>query len=112
MGYTWVDNVVEANLLACTADKAVWEVINIAYGERNTILQLVDTINKILGKNIEPVFEKERVGDVKHSLAGIEKAKRMLGLSVICGFEEGLEKLIESLLWKFSPSPVVTLNLV
>jgi UDP-glucose 4-epimerase len=48
----------------------------------------------MLGKDIEPVFEKERIGDVMHSLAGIEKAKRMLGFSVICGFEEGLGKTI------------------
>jgi len=45
-------------------------------------------------KSIEPIFEKERIGDVKHSLAGIEKAKKLLGFIVICGFEEGLEKLI------------------
>ncbi len=94
--FTYVDNVVEANLLACTADKAVGEVINIACGERYTLLQLVDTINKILGKSIEPVFEKARVGDVKHSLAGIEKAQRLLGFKVACGFEEGLKRLIEN----------------
>ncbi len=76
--FTYVANVAEANLLACNADNAVGEVFNIACGKRYTVLQLVETINKILGKNIEPVFEKERIGDVKHSLAGIEKAKRML----------------------------------
>ena len=54
----------------------------------------MDTINKILGKNIEPIFEKERVGDVKHSLAGIEKAKKMLEFKVVCGFKEGLELLL------------------
>jgi len=78
--FTYVANVAEANLLACTADNAVGEVFNIACGKRYTVLQLVETINKILGKNIEPVFEKERIGDVKHSLAGIEKAKRMLNI--------------------------------
>ena len=96
--FTYVANVAEANLLACNADNAVGEVFNIACGKRYTVLQLVETINKILGKNIEPVFEKERIGDVKHSLAGIKKAKRILGFSVNCRFEEGLEKLIESLL--------------
>lgn len=60
------------------AEKAVGEVINIACGERYTLLQLADTINKILGESIKPIFEKERVGDVKHSLASIEKAKKML----------------------------------
>lgn len=51
------------------------EVFNIAYGKRYTLLKLVDNINKILGKSIEPIFDKERVGDVKHSLAEIERAK-------------------------------------
>jgi len=55
---------------------------------------LIETINRILGKNIKPVFEKERVSDVEHSLAGIEKVKIMLGFIVICWFEEGLEKLM------------------
>lgn len=59
---------------------------------------LVGPINKILNKKIEPIFEDERVGDVKHSLASIEKAKKMLGLKVVCGFEEGLEKIIKGLL--------------
>lgn len=49
------------------------------------LIKLVENINKILGKNIEPMFEKKRIGDVKHSLAGIEKAKKMLGkiLSIV-----------------------------
>lgn len=95
--FTYVSNNVEANLLACTAEKAVGEVINIACGEQHTLLQLVDKINKILDKSIEPIFEEERVGDVKHSLAEIKKAKKVLGFKVVCGFEEGLEKIIKGL---------------
>lgn len=74
--FTYVTNVVEANLLACEADEAVGEVFNIAWGERYTLIQLVGTINRILGKNIKPISDKERIGEIKHSLAGIEKAKR------------------------------------
>lgn len=92
--FTYVDNVVEANLLACTAKNVAGEVFNIACGKRYTVLQLAEIINKILGKNIDPVFEKERVGDVKHSQAKIEKAKKTLGFKVVCGFEKGLRKLI------------------
>lgn len=92
--FTYVDNVVEANLLACTAKNVAGEVFNIACGKRYTVLQLAEIINKILGKNIDPVFEKERVGDIKHSQAKIEKAKKMLGFKVVCGFEKGLRKLI------------------
>ena len=57
-------------------------------------MKLVEAINNILGKNIVPTFEKERGGEVKHSLAGIEKAKKLLGFKVVCGFEEGLRKII------------------
>ncbi|GAG55595.1 unnamed protein product, partial [marine sediment metagenome] len=63
--FTYVDNVVEANLLACIAKNVAGEVFNIACGKRYTVLQLAEIINKILVKNIDPVFEKERVGDVK-----------------------------------------------
>jgi len=108
--FTYVSNNVEANLLACTAKNVTGEVFNIACGERYTLLQLVENINNILGKNIEPVFEKERVGDVKHSLAGIDKAKKMLGFKVVCGFEEGLGKLIRDSIWKFSLSQVVIVS--
>jgi nucleoside-diphosphate-sugar epimerase len=70
-------------------------VINIACGKRYTLLDLVDLINEILGKNIEPRFEPERPGDVKHSLADIQKAKDLLGYEVRVDFREGLEKTIE-----------------
>jgi UDP-glucose 4-epimerase len=70
-------------------------VINIACGERYTLIQLVEMINEILGKNVEPRFEPDRAGDVKHSLAGIEKAKELLGYEVRVDFREGLERTIE-----------------
>ena len=93
--FTFVENNVWANIQACTAEKAPGEVINIACGERYTLIQLVEMINEILGKNVEPRFEPDRAGDVKHSLAGIEKAKELLGYSVRVGFKEGLEKTVE-----------------
>ena len=92
--FTYVANVVMANILACQKEDVAGEIFNIACGERFTILQLVKSINRILNTSIEPIFERERVGDVKHSLAGIEKAKRILGFEVVCGFKEGLGKLI------------------
>ena len=67
--FTFVDNNVEANLLACTATGVAGEVFNIACGERFTLIDLVNAINEILGTSIQPVFDKERTGDVKHSLA-------------------------------------------
>lgn len=94
--FTFVSNNVEANLLACTAPDVAGEVFNIACGERYTLLDLVHTINEILGTRVEPLFEPPRPGDVKHSLADIEKAKRMLGFEVKVKFREGLEKIISN----------------
>ncbi len=90
-----MENNVWANIQACTAEKAAGEVINIACGERYTLLDLVRMINEIMGKNVEPRFEPERPGDVKHSLAGIEKAKQLLGYEVRVDFRAGLQQTIE-----------------
>ncbi len=93
--FTFVENNVDANILACFAEKAPGEVINIACGERFTLIELVTMINNILGKEIEPYFEPERPGDVKHSLADIDKARRILGYGVRMDFIEGLKRTIE-----------------
>ena len=93
--FTYVANVVKANLLACTTEGCVGEVFNIACGERYTLIQLVENINQILSKNIEPIFEKERIGDIKHSLAGISKAKKLINYQPTVDFSEGLEKTVE-----------------
>lgn len=94
--FTYVSNNVEANILACTAPGIAGEVFNIACGERYTLLDLVDAINQILGTHIEPIFQPERPGDVKHSLAGIEKARKELGFDVITTFNDGLKKVVGS----------------
>lgn len=94
--FTYVSNNVEANLLACTAPDVAGEVFNIACGERYTLLDLVNTINEILCTHVEPVFEPPRLGEVKHSLADIEKARKMLGFEVKIKFREGLEKTIHN----------------
>lgn len=95
--FTYVSNNVEANILACTAPGVAGEVFNIACGERYTLLDLVNTINEILGTHVQPIFESPRPGDVKHSLAGIEKAQQMLQFEVKVRFREGLVKTIETL---------------
>jgi len=95
--FTYVSNVVAANLLACTAKGIGGEVFNIACGQRYSLQELVDALNRILGTAIEPLFEKERPGDVKHSLADIGRAKEKLGFHVITRFEEGLTELIRAI---------------
>jgi len=96
--FTYVQNVVEANLLACSAPKAIGQVINIACQEGTTLIELVKMINEKLHKNIEPLFSDKRSGDVKHSLASIKKAEDLLDYKVEVPFVEGLYKTINFLL--------------
>ena len=93
--FTYVTNVVNANLLACTAKDAVGEVFNVACGGSITINQLVKKITDLCGNNIKPIYKDPRPGDVKHSYASIEKAKKNLGYSVDKNFDEGLSELVE-----------------
>jgi len=93
--FTYVKNVVEANLLASISDKVGHgEVINIACGESITLNQLVDRINEILGTDIKPIYTEPRPGDVRHSLASINKAKELLGYTVKVSFLDGLKETI------------------
>ncbi len=93
--FTFVKNNVEANLLAIEAKDAPGEVINIACGRQYTILEIVDAINQILGTTIKPKFEAPRAGDIKHSLASIEKAKTVLNYDPAIRFEDGLRTTID-----------------
>ncbi|HOV16987.1 MAG TPA: SDR family oxidoreductase [Candidatus Cloacimonadota bacterium] len=93
--FTYVTNNVEANLLACTAKGVAGEVFNIACGKKYTLLELVQEINAALGKQIEPKFAPERSGDVKHSLADISKAGKMLGYQPKVDFQTGIRKAVE-----------------
>lgn len=90
--FTYVANNVSANLLACIRPNVAGEILNIACGESFTLLELVDSLNRIAGKSIEPVFAPAQPGDIKHSLAGIEKAESLLGFKPTVGFREGLER--------------------
>ena len=96
--FTYIDNVVNANLLACQSTKAVdGEQINIACGRRISLKELVDIIGNILGKKTEPKFAKERPGDVKHSLADINKARELIDYRADISTETGLSRTTESL---------------
>jgi UDP-glucose 4-epimerase len=93
--FTYVKNVVEANILASISDKVGHgEVINIACGESITLNQLVNRINEILGTNIRPIYTEPRPGDVRHSLASINRAKELLGYTVKVSFLDGLKETI------------------
>jgi UDP-glucose 4-epimerase len=93
--FTYVANVVEANLLACESDSANGLAMNIACGERTSLLELVSLLNGLLGTSIEPEHLPERPGDVKHSLASIELAGTTIGYAPLVGFEEGLRRTVD-----------------
>lgn len=93
--FTYIDNVVQANILAATTPGIKHEVFNVANGRDNTVLQLVESLNRIFGKNIEPEFLPVRAGDVFRTCADIAKIKGMLGYNPEVGFEEGLKRTAE-----------------
>jgi UDP-glucose 4-epimerase len=93
--FAFVDNVVQANLRACTAPKAPGRIFNIACGERTTLLELLGLLAGHFGGRIEPRFEARRPGDVKHSLADISLARDLLGYEPEILFAEGLSRTIE-----------------
>ena len=94
--FTYVDNVVEANVLALTTDNedCYGQVFNIGIGRQVSILKLFNTINNILNINIVPIFGEERNGDIPHSNADISKAIEMLKYEPKISFEEGIDKYI------------------
>jgi len=93
--FTYIDNVVEANILAAATPGIKHEIFNVANGKGHTILQLADLLNKIIGKDIKPVFLPPRAGDVFRTLADITKIKTILKFEPKVDFENGLKKTVE-----------------
>ncbi len=94
--FTYIENVIEANLKACKApSEAAGEAFNIAYGGREYLIDVYNSLCKALGKVIDPIFGPDRKGDIKHSNADISKAKEMLGYDPSWSFERGIEAAIE-----------------
>ena len=94
--FTYVENVIEANLKACLAPhEAAGEAYNVAYGGREYLLDIYYGLTKALGVEIEPIFGPERPGDIKHSNADISKARRLLGYDPDWSFERGIKAAIE-----------------
>jgi nucleoside-diphosphate-sugar epimerase len=94
--FTYVQNNVEAVLLACVSERSAGEVFNVACGQRYTLLELIEQLNKILGKSIPPQFEDARIGEVKHSLADINRIQTRLGFKPSVSFHEGLRLTVQS----------------
>jgi UDP-N-acetylglucosamine 4-epimerase len=93
--FTYIDNVIEANLKACLAHSEIaGESFNIAFGGREYLIDIYWTLAKSFGKDISPRFSPERIGDIKHSNADITKAKEKLAYEAGWNFEKGIEQVI------------------
>jgi UDP-glucose 4-epimerase len=90
-----VNNVVHANLLAADAPKLHGEVVNIGCGKRVTVNRIVELANQLLNKNVKPIHEPPRAGDVRDSLADISLAKTVLNYEPVMHFDEGLRHSID-----------------
>ncbi len=94
--FTYIENVIEANLKACAAsDEAAGEAYNVAYGGREYLIDVYNSLCGALGVDIEPIYGPDRAGDIKHSNADISKAKEKLGYSPDWDFERGIKAAIE-----------------
>ena len=101
--FTYIDNVIQMNMLALTTEnpQAVNQIYNTAYGERTTLNQLVTYLKEFLGEfdeaiqEIEPTHDPNRVGDIPHSLASVEKARNLLGYDPQFSMREGLRQAVK-----------------
>lgn len=89
--FTYIENVIHANLLAAKARQTNGEVINVACGGRISINQIIADINRYFGKNIKPSYLPDRQGDIKHSAADISLARRVIGYEPVVSTLEGLK---------------------
>jgi UDP-glucose 4-epimerase len=93
--FTFIDDVIQANLLAAGAEGVGGRVYNVACGRRTSLLELVAKINEQLGTDIEPAHEEPRPGDVRHSQADITAAQEDLGYSPTWDVDQGLKRCLE-----------------
>ena len=94
--FTYIENVIQANLKACQADsKYAGESFNVAYGGREYLIDLYNSLCESLGKDIKPIFGPDRLGDIKHSNADIAKAKKMFGYQPEFDFDSGMKHAVE-----------------
>jgi UDP-N-acetylglucosamine/UDP-N-acetyl-alpha-D-glucosaminouronate 4-epimerase len=93
--FTYIDNVVEANCLAAEAPDVSGQVFNVGCGDRVSLLQIVERLEASLGHAIPRRHTPQRAGDVPHTLADIDRAKRLLGYSPLVHFDEGLRRTLD-----------------
>jgi UDP-glucose 4-epimerase len=96
--FTYVDNVIEANMLAASAEGVSGQTFNVACGERITLNRLLGDLREIVDVDVEATYLEPRPGDVPHSLADISKARTQLGYKPVVEFDEGLRRTVEALI--------------
>jgi UDP-N-acetylglucosamine/UDP-N-acetyl-alpha-D-glucosaminouronate 4-epimerase len=96
--FTYVENVVRANLLAAEAVDAAGRVLNIATGSAETVEALADTIGRLLDRAVEKTYGPAQPGDVRESWADVSAAREAIGYEPLVGFEEGLQRTIDAML--------------
>ena len=93
--FTYIDNVVDANRLAAQAPQASGEVFNVGCGRRVSLLDIVSRLERLLGRPLERRHTPSRAGDVPHTLADVDKAKRLMGYTALVDFDEGLRRTVD-----------------
>ena len=94
--FVYVEDVVQANLLACAAPhEAAGEAYNVAAGKRSSLNEMYAVLSKLFGKDLKPVFGPERKGDIRHSGADISKIKKNLGYAPEYDFSRGITEAIQ-----------------
>ena len=95
--FTYIDNVVQANLLSCTTPGVGGEVFNVACGERHSLIEIADIVARFVGRELPRRHIETRRGDVRHTLASIDRAVKLLGYRPEVGFEDGLRRTFDAL---------------
>jgi UDP-glucose 4-epimerase len=94
--FTYIDNVVQANLQSCRTPGVGGEVFNIACGERHSLLEIAEIIGRFVGRELARKHVESRRGDVRHTLASIDRARTLLNYDPTVGFEDGLRKTFDT----------------
>ena len=92
--FTYIANVVDANLRAAESNEAIGQVMNLGIGERITLNRLLAELQKVIGANLPARYEETRAGDVRHSLADISRAEELIGYRPLVGLAKGLERTV------------------
>jgi UDP-glucose 4-epimerase len=93
--FTYIDNVVDANRLAAQSPQASGEVFNVGCGGRVSLLDIVARLERLLGRSLERRHTAGRAGDVPHTLADVDRAKRLMGYTALVDFDEGLRRTVD-----------------